>query len=157
MEVLYMKALDFAILLIDNMDFYINSNHSSLLWLIERGNICQSHHQTANLVFSAFRIPADIDNGTIAVYTMYKRGGATMQVQLKAWGNSQGIRFTKEFLAMAGIRPDETLTAEVQDGKIILSKAFQHRTLQQRAEAYGGQLNLSEEVDWGEPQGSEVW
>ena len=80
-----------------------------------------------------------------------------MQVQLKAWGNSQGIRFTKVFLAMAGIRPDETLTAEVQDGKIILSKAFQHRTLQQRAEAYGGQLNLSEEVDWGEPQGSEVW
>lgn len=80
-----------------------------------------------------------------------------MQVQLKAWGNSQGIRFSREFLASAGIKPDDTLTAEVHDGKIILSKAFQHRTLQQRAEAYGGQLNLSDELDWGEPQGSEVW
>ena len=29
-----------------------------------------------------------------------------MQVQLKAWGNSQGIRFSREFLASAGIKPD---------------------------------------------------
>ena len=80
-----------------------------------------------------------------------------MQIQLKAWGNSQGIRFSREFLASAGIKPDDTLTAQVQDGKIILSKACPHRSLQQRAAAYGGQLNLSEEIDWGDPQGNEVW
>lgn len=28
-----------------------------------------------------------------------------MQVQLKAWGNSQGVRFSKEFLKSAGFRP----------------------------------------------------
>lgn len=80
-----------------------------------------------------------------------------MQLQLKAWGNSQGIRFSKEFLAAAGIRADDVLNAEIREGKIILSKAILHRTLQQRAEAYGGSLNLSDEVDWGEPQGNEVW
>lgn len=80
-----------------------------------------------------------------------------MQCQLKAWGNSQGIRFSREFLAAAGIRQDEVLNAEIQDGKIILSRAVPHRTLRQRAEAYGGSLNLSDELDWGEPQGSEVW
>ena len=80
-----------------------------------------------------------------------------MQVQLKSWGNSQGVRFSREFLASAGIRPDDTLVAEIENGKIILSKSFQHRSLQQRAAAYGGQLNLSEEVSWGEPQGNEVW
>ena len=80
-----------------------------------------------------------------------------MQVSIKPWGNSQGIRFSREFLASAGIKPNDVLTAEVIDGKIVLSKQFQHRTLQERAAAYGGNLNLSNEIDRGEPQGNEVW
>ena len=80
-----------------------------------------------------------------------------MQVKLKAWGNSQGIRFSREFLASAGIRPDDVLTAEIENGKIVLSKSFQHRTLRERAAEFGGELNLGREVDWGEPQGNEVW
>jgi len=80
-----------------------------------------------------------------------------VQVQLKAWGNSQGIRFSREILASAGIKPNDTLDVKVKNGQIILTKSFPHRTLQQRAEAFGGKLNLSEEVDWGEPQGNEVW
>lgn len=80
-----------------------------------------------------------------------------MQIQLKAWGNSQGVRFSREFLASAGIKPDDVLNAEVQDGKIILSKTFRHRTLQERAAAFDGKLNLSEEIIWDDPQGNEVW
>ncbi|MBR4067165.1 MAG: AbrB/MazE/SpoVT family DNA-binding domain-containing protein [Clostridia bacterium] len=78
-----------------------------------------------------------------------------MQVQLKAWGNSQGIRFSREFLASAGLKPDAVLNAEIQDGKIILSKSFQH--LAERAARFGGNLNLMEEISWGEPEGNEVW
>ncbi len=80
-----------------------------------------------------------------------------MEVQLKNWGNSQGIRFSKEFLKSAGLQPNDTLTAQIVDGKIVLSRAFRHRTLKERAEPYQGELNLSEEIDWGEPLGSEVW
>ena len=47
-----------------------------------------------------------------------------MQVQLKAWGNSQGIRLSREFLASAGIRPNDTLNAEIVDGKIVLTPCF---------------------------------
>ena len=49
------------------------------------------------------------------------------------------------------------LTAEISDGKIILSRGFRHRSLKERAAEYGGKLNLSEEIDWGEPMGDEVW
>lgn len=56
-----------------------------------------------------------------------------MQVQLKAWGNSQGIRFSREFLASAGIKPDDVLTAEIVNGKIVLSPSFRHRSLKERA------------------------
>ena len=80
-----------------------------------------------------------------------------MQIQLKSWGNSQGIRFSREFLASVGIRPDDTLDVKVEGSRIILSKSVQHRSLQERAAAFGGNLNLSGEADWGEPQGNEVW
>lgn len=80
-----------------------------------------------------------------------------MQVKLRPWGNSQGIRFSKEFLSEAGFSIDETLTAEIINGQIVLSRVFRHRSLKERAAEYGGQLNLSDELDWSEPVGSEVW
>jgi len=80
-----------------------------------------------------------------------------MELQLKPWGNSQGIRFSREFLALAGIGPSDTLTAEIANGQIILRKQCAHRTLAQRAEAYGGELHLSDEIPASEPAGSEVW
>lgn len=80
-----------------------------------------------------------------------------MQIQLKPWGNSQGIRFSKEFLSLAGIKPSDTLTAEIVDGKIILHKHLAHRTLVQRAQAFGGELLLSDELPAIDPVGSEVW
>lgn len=80
-----------------------------------------------------------------------------MLVQIKPWGNSQGVRFTREFLSSAGIQPDEELIAEAADGRIILSRRFRHVSLKERAERYGGQLNLSDEIEWDSPAGSEVW
>ena len=80
-----------------------------------------------------------------------------MQVQLKAWGNSQGVRFPQEFLKAAGFSSDDILHAEARDGKIILSRGFQRRSLQERAAQYNGQLNLSAEMEREEPVGSEVW
>lgn len=80
-----------------------------------------------------------------------------MQVQLKAWENCQGIRFPKEFLKAAGFSTDDILHAEAYDGKIILSRSFQHRSLQERAAQYGGKLNFSAEMERVEPVGGEVW
>lgn len=80
-----------------------------------------------------------------------------MQVQVKEWGNSQGIRISKEVLQDAGISLNEWLDITVSNGVITLSKAFRHRTLEERASEYGGQLNLDGECDWGEPVGREEW
>ena len=50
-----------------------------------------------------------------------------MEIQLVKWGNGQGIR------------------------------KFKHRSLEERARAYGGKLGPYTEFDWGEPKGREVW
>lgn len=80
-----------------------------------------------------------------------------MQTQVREWGNSQGIRLSKEILRIAGIELDEVLDVTVSNGMITLAKTFQHKTLEERAAEFGGKLELDGEYDWGEPVGREAW
>ncbi len=80
-----------------------------------------------------------------------------MVAQVKAWGNGQGIRFSKEFLDGLGIHLNEYLQVKIVDGDIVLSKSFKHQTLEERAAEYGGKLGPYEELSWGEPVGREEW
>ena len=80
-----------------------------------------------------------------------------MQAQVKEWGNSQGIRLPKEVLKSAGISLNEILEVTVSNGEITLTKAFKHKTLEERAAEFDGKLMLDGEYDWGEPVGKEVW
>lgn len=81
-----------------------------------------------------------------------------MVAQVKAWGNSQGIRLPKELLALTGINQDDYLDIEILDGDILLKKTKKrHRTLEERAKEFGGKLGPYEEFDWGEPVGRERW
>lgn len=80
-----------------------------------------------------------------------------MQAQVKEWGNSQGIRLSKEILKSAGIALNEFLEVSVSNGVITLVKPNRHKTLEERAAEYDGKLMLDGEYDWGEPVGREVW
>ena len=81
-----------------------------------------------------------------------------MTTQVKTWGNSQGIRLSKELLAMAGIQNNDILEIELMEGNIVLRKIKkQHRTLEERAKEYGGKLGPYDEFNWGEPVGRERW
>ena len=81
-----------------------------------------------------------------------------MVTQVKTWGNSQGIRLSKELLALAGIKSNDLLDISVIDGNIVLKKIeTRHKTLEERAKESGGKLGPYEEYDWGEPVGRERW
>ena len=53
-----------------------------------------------------------------------------MQAQVKEWGNSQGIRLSKEILQTAGIAINEIMDVTVSNGVITLAKQFRHKTLE---------------------------
>lgn len=80
-----------------------------------------------------------------------------MQTQVKEWGNSQGIRLSKEVLKSAGIELNEILDVSVANGVITLMKPFRHKTLEERSAEYDGKLMLDGEYDWGDPVGREIW
>ena len=80
-----------------------------------------------------------------------------MYSQIKTWGNSQGIRLSKELLDLAGIKKDDYVDVQLVDGDIVLKKVNKHRTLEERAKEYGGKLGPYEEISWGESCGRERW
>ena len=80
-----------------------------------------------------------------------------MQVQLKEWGNSLGIRLVQEVLREANFNKNDILDIEARKGQITITKPFRHRTLEERAAEFGGNLMLDGEYDWGEPVGREIW
>ena len=80
-----------------------------------------------------------------------------MRTQVKMWGNSQGIRLSKEVLQDADISLDDYLDVKTSSGMIMLIKPFRHRSLEERAEEYGGKLILDGEFDWGDEEGREIW
>ena len=71
-----------------------------------------------------------------------------MQTQVKAWGNSQGIRLPKDILQEANVEINDMLEVKVSDGMIMLVKTFRHQKLEERAEKFGGKLNLDGEYEW---------
>ncbi len=80
-----------------------------------------------------------------------------MLAQVKAWGNGQGVRFSKELLDTIGVHVDEYLDVKVKNGSIILSKTFKHKTLEERAAEFEGKLGPYEEFSWGDAEGREIW
>lgn len=80
-----------------------------------------------------------------------------MITQVKAWGNSQGIRLPKDLMESIGIRLDDFINIEIQGDTMIIKKVFKHKTLEERAAEFGGQLGPYEEFEWDEPVGREQW
>jgi len=82
-----------------------------------------------------------------------------MLAKIQKWGNSQGLRLSKNLLADAHIGVGDEVDIRVKDGIIVVSPAKRIR----------GRHNLEDlvaripenyqtsEVEWGEPVGKEAW
>ena len=80
-----------------------------------------------------------------------------MLTKIKKWGNSQGLRLNKELLTEVGIELDDEVNIEIEDGKIVITKAIKDEIiLKELFSEYKGEYK-PKEIDWGEPEGDEVW
>lgn len=80
-----------------------------------------------------------------------------MVANIIKWGNSQGIIIPKNIMKECNFHIDEPVDIEVNNNELIIRNTFKHKSLEERAEAYGGKLGPFEEYDWGEPADGEVW
>lgn len=78
---------------------------------------------------------------------------------IQKWGNSQGIRIPRYILEQINWDVDEILNIEVKDNTIVLRKKtpdYPVIDLKKMFAEYDGETP-SGEIDWGEPQGAEIW
>lgn len=91
--------------------------------------------------------------------------GYTTQTNIRRWGNSQGIRLSKEILTQMNLQEDDAIGINIYDGKMIVEKINKPKylNLTERLEAFYKKpineiyIDSTQEVDIGDPKGNEIW
>jgi len=74
------------------------------------------------------------------------------------WGNSQGIRLPKLILDMLNLSIDDELDIEVDQDKIVIKKAIKNEIdIVKLFENFNDSDYVPNKVDWGKPEGNEIW
>ena len=87
------------------------------------------------------------------------------QTTIKKWGNSQGIRLSKEILLQMNLKENDTIGIDIYDGKMVIEKINKPKylNLQERLEAFYKRpiediyVESTQEVDVGDSVGNEQW
>lgn len=76
------------------------------------------------------------------------------------WGNSQGVRLSKRLLEQANITENDEIELTALPNKIVIKKVEKtkrvHKTIEERFKDFNGTYEKIE-IDWGKPEGKEVW
>jgi antitoxin MazE len=82
-----------------------------------------------------------------------------MVTKVQRWGNSQGLRITRQVLEDAGIEVGDEVDVTARDGVILIAPVRRVRgkqSLQELVSRIPKDYMVSE-VEWGKPVGKEVW
>ena len=83
-----------------------------------------------------------------------------MEVILRKWGNSIGLRIPAGLMAELNLSESSTVDLRVEDGKLIVSPTDQKRKWKYSlVDLLAGvtEENIHPETDWGGPAGDEAW
>ena len=82
-----------------------------------------------------------------------------MRTRVQKWGNSQGIRLSKELLADAGIDVGDAVDVSLRDGALLVVPARRVRGGNDLRELVSRMPKdyQPDELEWGPPAGGEVW
>ena len=89
----------------------------------------------------------------------------TIQTNIRRWGNSQGIRLSKEIMTRMNLQENDTVGIKLYDGKMTIEKINKPKylNLAERLEAFYKRpideiyVESTQEVDVGDPKGNEIW
>ena len=74
------------------------------------------------------------------------------------WGNASAVRLPQPFCEQLGLKVGDRITMLIGEGNsIVIRPANDQHTLQARLASWKGGRYQSEELDWGEPAGKELW
>jgi len=77
-----------------------------------------------------------------------------MQIAIKKWGNSLGIRIPQNILNSLHLKENQNLNIEIYDGNILI------KPITRQLESLLAQIkpkNLHNEISFGSSEGKEIW
>ena len=81
-----------------------------------------------------------------------------MVTKVQSWGNSQGLRLSKQVLADARVSVGDDVDVSVRDGVIVVTPVKSRGAVSLRKLVARIPKDYKpEEVDWGTPVGREAW
>ena len=82
-----------------------------------------------------------------------------MITKVQKWGNSQGLRLSKELLSDAEIGVGDAVEVAVRDGAIVVAPVRRVRGRHDLRELVRRipKGHKTQEVAWGRPVGKEIW
>jgi len=80
-----------------------------------------------------------------------------MHVRVQKWGNSLALRIPKPLAKDAEVTEGTVLNLAVSEGKVVATLVEQKKLSLSELLAKVNKKNLHGEVDFGRPQGREIW
>ena len=82
-----------------------------------------------------------------------------MTTMIQKWGNSQGVRIPKVILDSVNWSENEKIVIIVDNGKLVIEKAKEEHKRKNIKELFKDYKEdyTSVEIDWGKPEGDEIW
>jgi len=82
-----------------------------------------------------------------------------MITKVQKWGNSQGVRLSKELLADVHVEVGDRVSVTAQEGSLVVTPAHRVRGGHDLAELVARVPKDYEpgELEWGPPAGGEAW
>jgi len=78
------------------------------------------------------------------------------RTQISKWGNSNAVRIPKTVLDQARLREDDEIEVYAENGRIVIEAVVPEVDFAALLDKVTSK-NRHGEVDWGGPQGGEVW
>ncbi len=82
-----------------------------------------------------------------------------MITKVQKWGNSQGVRLSREILSTIEIQVGDQVNLSIREGTLIVTPLRRIRGGHDLRELVGKipKDYKAEEVAWGKPRGKEIW
>ena len=77
-------------------------------------------------------------------------------MRVTRWGNSLAVRIPKQLAEQTNITEGSEVELGVTDGAVIVRPKGRRYTIEELLDQVTPE-NRHDEIDWGEPQGKEVW
>lgn len=98
-------------------------------------------------------------------FVIQKEKKYMVQTNIRRWGNSQGIRLSREIMSQMNLKENDMIGISICDGKMTIEKINQPKylNLQERLESFYNRpideiyVESAQEVDMGDPIGNEYW